>query len=236
MGVANGQFGPISAVFRIVQDTNPSVGTLEVTSPQVFTPGAIFVIAGFGVLLAMPVMVSFLAVTVIKLGIFTALLPISTLAVTAFFLPLGLGNPMVRKLVRSVNPEVKEAKDGFIVQMTLCPRIRSGLRALIEDADDLGYLSFTEAELIFQGDSVRLRIPWQQITEVRPQNIGWRGRYLYGSRIRIAVAGIPNVEAVMLSERSSLLLPTSKRVTRRLHERICAGRDSARDTENSSTI
>lgn len=225
----------ICGFWEVVQDTNPSVSNLEITSPQVFTPGAIFVIAGFGVLLSMPVMCSLLAVTVIKLGMLSLLIPLLTLAVTAYFLPFALGNPIVRKLVRSVNPQVDEVKDGFIVQMTLSPRIRTGLRALIEDADDLGYLGFTESELIFQGDSVRLRIPWEQIAEVRPQNIGWRGRYLYGSRIRITVAGISNAAAVTFSERSSLLLPTSKRITKKLYERISAGRESASNSEKSPT-
>ncbi len=155
---------------------------VEITSPRAFTSGAIFVIAGCGVLLVAPVLASLLAVTLIKLGMLTVLI---------------------------------------------------GLRALVEDADDLGYLSFTDSELIFQGDSVRLRIPWRQISAVRPQNIGWRGRYLYGSRIIISVTGIPNVDAVAFSERSSLLLPTSKRITKKLRERICAGKDSARTEEKS---
>lgn len=184
-------------------------------------------IAACGLLLAVPVMLSLLAVTVIKLGFLTLLLPLLALAVTAYFLPFGLGNPVVRKLVHSVNPQILELRDGFIVQMTLAPRIRSGLRALIEDADDLGYLEFTDSELIFQGDSVKLRIPWEQITEVRPQNIGWRGRFVYGSRIWISVSGMPQLQAVAFSERSSLLLPASKRITRSLCERICAGRKGA---------
>lgn len=219
-----------------MHDANPSIGNVEVTSPQAFTPGAIFVISACGVLLATPVMASLLAVTVIKLGILTVLIPAATIAVTAYFLPFGLGNPIVKKLVRSVNPNANEEQDSFIVQMTLCPRIRSGLRAFIEDADDLGYLRFTDSELLFQGDSVRLRIPWKQITDVRPQNIGWRGRYVYGSRLIITVAGMANVEALMLSERTSLLLPTSKRITRKLHQRICAGRESARNAEKPAAI
>lgn len=178
-------------------------------------------------------MVSLLAVTVIKLGILTLLLPLLTLGVTAYFLPFGLGNPVVKKLVRSVNPQVRETEDDFIVQMTLSPRIRSGLRALIEDADDLGYLTFTESDLVFRGDSVRLRIPWGRIVDVRPQNIGWRGRFLYGCRIRIVVAGMPQLQAVTFSERSSLLLPSSKRITRMLRERIRAGKDSALNAEKS---
>jgi len=199
---------------------------VEIASPKAFTSAAIFVIAGCGVLLVAPVLASLLAVTLIKLGVLTALIPLLTIAVTAYFLPFGLGNPVVKRLVRSRKLDASE--DGFIVQMTLSPRIRSGLRAVIEDADDLGYLSFTGSELIFQGDSVRLLIPWGQITEVRPENIGWRGRYLYGSRIKITVVGIPNVEAVTFSERASLLLPTSKRITRKLRERICAGKNSAK--------
>ena len=217
-----------------MQDVSPSVGNVEVTSPKVFTWAAIFVIAGCGVLLATPVLASLLAVTVIKLGLLTAAIPLFAIAVTAYFLPFGLGNPVVKRLVRS--RKLDAGKDGFIVQITLSPRIRSGLRAVIEDADDLGYLSFTGSELIFQGDSVRLLIPWGQIAEVRPENIGWRGRYLYGSRIRITVVGIPNVEAVTFSERASLLLPTSKRITRKLRERICAGKDSARTEEKSPAI
>lgn len=205
---------------------------VEITSPKAFTSGAILIIAGCGVLLVAPVLASLLAVTVIKLGMLTLLIPLLTIAVTAYFLPFGLGNPIVRRLVRSRKLDAGE--DGFIVQMTLSPRIRSGLRALVEDADDLGYLSFTDSELIFQGDSVRLRIPWRQISEVRPQNIGWRGRYLYGSRIRISVTGISNVDAVAFSERSSLLLPTSKQITKKLRQRICAGRDSVRTEETSS--
>jgi hypothetical protein len=185
-------------------------------------------------LLIAPVLISLLAVTVIKLGVLTLLIPLLTLAGTAYFLPLGLGNPVVRKLVRSQKLDTSE--NGFIVQMTLSPRIRSGLRALVEDADDLGYLSFTDSELAFEGDSVRLRIPWTKITEVRPQNIGWRGRYLYGSRIKITLAGIANVEAVRFSERASLLLPTSKRNTRKLRERICAGKDSVRSEQEVPAI
>jgi hypothetical protein len=217
-----------------VQDTNPGIGNVEITSPKAFTSAAIFIIAGCGVLLITPVMASLLAVTLIKLGMFTVLIPLLTIAVTAYFLPFGLGNPVVRNLVRS--QKLDAGDDGFIVQMTLSPRIRSGLRAVIEDADDLGCLSFTGSEMIFRGDSVWLRIPWSQISEVRPRNIGWRGRYLYGSRIIITVAGIPNVEAVTFSERSSLLLPTSKRITRKLRERICAGVDSVRTGQKPAII
>jgi hypothetical protein len=227
----NLNLGAIFAALGGVQEAIITGENVEITPPKSFTSGAILIIAGCGLLLVAPVLASLLAVTVIKLGMLTVLIPLFTIAVTAYFLPFGLGNPIVRRLVRS---KLNVSNDGFIVQMTLSPRIRSGLRALIEDADDLGYLSFTDSELIFQGDSVRLRIPWRQISEVRPQNIGWRGRYLYGSRIIISVIGIPNVDAVAFSERSSLLLPTSKQITKKLCKRICAGKDAVR-TQSSAT-
>jgi hypothetical protein len=46
-------------------------------------------------------MASLLAVTLIKLGALTVLIPLLTIAVTAYFLPFGLGNPVVRNLVRA---------------------------------------------------------------------------------------------------------------------------------------
>jgi hypothetical protein len=226
---SQGSIGAISAALVVpVQAMSSSIESVEVTSPKAFTPRTIVVIAACGLLLVTPVLISLMAVTLIKLGILTFLIPAGVIAFTAYFLPVGLGNPVVTRLVRSLRIDANEEMDGFIVQITMSPRIRSGLRAVIEDADDLGYLSFTDSGLVFQGDSVRLRIPWKQISDVRPQNIGWRGRYLYGPRIKICVAGIPNVEAVAFSERSSLLLPTSKRVTRKLRERINAGMQSAR--------
>ena len=82
---------------------------------------------------------------------------------TAFFLPFGLGNTHVARLVRSLNPGASRDEDGFIVQLTVSPRLRSGLRALLEDADDIGYLTFAANELRFQGDSVKLSAPWEDI-------------------------------------------------------------------------
>ncbi len=208
-----------------------SVENVEVASPKAFTSRAILLIAVFGVLLVMPVLISLMVVTLIKLSLLTFLIPLAVMAVTAYFLPFGLGNPVVRHLVRSLGVGAND-EEGFVVQMTMSPRIRSGLRAVIEDADDLGFLTFTNSELVFQGDSVRLRIPWRQITEVRLQNIGWRGRYLYGSRIKITITGIPNLETISFSERSSLLLPTSKRITKQLRERITAGMESPQSQQD----
>ena len=67
---------------------------------------------------------------------------------------------------------------------------------------------------------VKLAVPWKDIQLVRPQNIGWRGLFVYGRRIKIVVSGWPEVESFEFAERSSWVLPASRAITRRLYERL----------------
>lgn len=194
----------------------------EIARPRLFTAGAVAVISAYGILMITPIFSAIIVVSVIKLGILTVLIPLLALAATAFFLPFGLGNAHVARLVRSLNPVAGQNGDGFIVQLTVSPRLRSGLRALLEDADDIGYLTFAGNELYFQGDSVKLSVPWENIQLVRPRNIGWRGLYVYGRRIKLVVSGWPEVESFEIAERSSWLLPASRTITRKLYERLSA--------------
>lgn len=173
----------------------------------------------FGLLLAAPVMVSVLYVSLLTFGVWTVLIPCLVVAMTVIFLPLGFGNPYVAKVVRSLHP-ASEDGEGFIVQLRLSPRIRAGLRAIMEDADDVGCLSATEDAIVFAGDSVRLCVPRSSIEEVRVQNVGLRGLYVYGGRVAVRVRGLPGVEVVEFTERCSWLLPGSWRISRRLQERF----------------
>ena len=106
------------------------------------------------------------------------------------------------------------------MQLSLSPRLRSGVRALLEDADDIGYLTFTGKGFSFQGDSVQLSVPWENLQLVRPQNIGWRGLYVYGRRIKLVISGWPELESFEVAERSSWLLPASRTITRELYQRL----------------
>ena len=194
--------------------------TIEIAKPRLFTAGAVAIVSAYGILLATPFLISVLVISVIQFGILTVLIPLLVVAATAYFLPFGLGNTHVTRLVHSLNPAAAKDEDGFIVQLTLSPRLRTGLLALLEDADDIGYLSFTGTGLLFQGDSVKLSIPLDSIEQVRPQNIGLRGLYVYGRRIRLVVSDLPQAEAFEFAERSSCLLPTSRTITRKLYQRL----------------
>ena len=204
-----------------------SAPTIEFTQPKLFTAGAVATVNAYGVVLAMPLFFSILVVSVIKFGILTALIPLLVVAATAYFLPFGLGNTHVTRLVRSLHPAAGKDESGFIVQLTLSPRLSSGLRAILEDADDIGYLSFTGTGLVFQGDSVQLSIPFDRITRVQPQNVGLRGRFVYGRRIRVVISGLAEIESIEFAERSSWLLPTSRAITRKLCQRLRAAAPQA---------
>ena len=195
---------------------------IEITQPRLFTAGAVVVASAYGILLAVPFCISVLVISTVRLGIHTALIPLLVVMATAYFLPFGLGNTYITRLVRSLNRSAGQSEDGFIVQLTLSPRIRSGLRAVLEDADDIGYLSFSGTELLFQGDSVKLTVPFDCIKQVRPQNIGLRGLFVYGRRITVLVSGLPEIESFEFAERSSCLLPASRTIASKLYARLSA--------------
>jgi hypothetical protein len=196
--------------------------TIEIAQPRLFTTGAVAVVSAYGILLVVPFFIAILIVSLIKFGLLTVLIPFMVVAATAYFLPFGLGNAHVTRLVKSLHPAAGQGEDGYIVQLTLAPRIRSGFRAILDDADDIGCLSFTGSELLFQGDSVTLSVPFDHLEEVRPQNIGLRGLFVYGRRIKVVASGLPDISAFEFAERSSWFLPDSRRITRKLSARLSA--------------
>jgi hypothetical protein len=204
----------------VQESVSSRTAKIEIGQPRLFTLGAVLIVTAYGAVLAVPFVIAIMVVSVLKLGIMTVLIPAVAIAWAALFLPFGRGNPYVAHLVRALKPVGAKPFEGFVVQVIVSPRIRSGLRALLEDADDIGYLSFTNSELLFQGDSISLSAPYDCIKEVRPPNAGLRGPFVGGQRIAVIVAGLPNVTSLEFAERSSWLLPTSRRITKQLHQHL----------------
>jgi hypothetical protein len=196
---------------------NPSSSpepAFQVASPREFKLGALFAINAYGVLLATPVVFAVLAVTVMRLSVLTFLLPLLTLAFATFFLPFGFGNACVTRLVRRSLPP--PAPDSRVVQLTTNPRMHAGVRAVLEDADDVGWLTITDTHLRFDGDSVRLALPLSDIQEIRLRNIGFRGFFLSASRLCVTSLKLGGLKSVEFSERSTMALPRSRKTTREL--------------------
>jgi hypothetical protein len=195
---------------------------IEIVPPARFGVGAQLAVNACGMVLVLPVLAAVLVMSLGKFTLRNLLLPLAAIGATAYFLPFGLGNAYLSRMVRVLNPAAGKDPDGFIVQLTLSPRIRSGLWAELEDADDIGCLRLTETELVFEGDSVKVSLPYTQIGRVRSRNIGLRGLFLYGRRIVVEISGFPKVSALEFAERSSWVLPASRRTTQRLWERLSA--------------
>lgn len=203
---------------------------IEISKPRRFGVLSILTKYVFSFLLAIPLVAAFFILSTVRnLGQFwTLAVPLLALAATVYFLP-SLGNVYVRWVLRGVRAQMTDnSRQTPIVQITLCPRIRSGFRALIEDADDVGYLSLTESELQFHGDSLQVILPFEQLKAVHGENVGLRGAYLSGGRIRLDISGRDDFEAIEIAERTSLVLPASRRITRNLFEQI-----KARATRNT---
>jgi len=192
---------------------------LEVAAPKRFDLSTVLRLNAYGLVLAVPVLLSVLVMSALPFGLMPALLPIAAIVLGSFFLSLGFGNRLVTRLVQD-QAGAKPGPNHFIVQATFSPRIRSGLRGVLEDADDLGLLSFSDSELVFKGDSVTLRAPFGCFRSVRRQSLGLRGLYLYGDRVAAELEGLPGIKQVAFAERSSLIIPTSRKLTKQLHEKI----------------
>lgn len=215
---------------------------IETRAPRLFKTAAVLVIWSYGILLIVPVAAAFLAITMMRLNWWTTLVPLFTLAATAWFVPLGQGNSYIARRLRGLGGASSSLLAGgaaYVVQLSLNPRLRKGLRASLEDADDFGYLSFGEDSVTFAGDSISLNVPYANIKHVSQQNVGLRGRFVYGPRVTIAVEGLSGTEVLEFAERSSTFIPQSKRIARELvhrFERAREGRDhSSSSSSNSSS-
>ena len=198
--------------------SNPA--TITVSEPRLFNGRAVALVNGYGLLICPPILIAVVAVSFIPLGYLTALLPLLAFALTAYLLPFGFGNSYVTSLVERLGVPAGSGKQCFVVQLTLSPRIRKGLRALLEDADDIGYLTIADDQLIFQGDSVQLDLPFARIQRVQPRNAGLRVPFIHGWRIQLEVTGLPGVDSVEFAERSSLVLTRSWRIANQIKQSL----------------
>ena len=193
---------------------------IAIVPPARFGAGAQWAVHACGLGLVLPVLASVLVMSLGRFAPWSLLLPLAAIAGTAYFLPMGLGNACLARVARSLDPAAGIDPDSFIVQLTLSPRVRSGLWAELEDADDIGCLRLTESGMVYEGDSVKVSLPYSQIGRLRSRNIGLRGLFIYGRRIVVEISGHPKVSALEFAERSSCVLPASRRTTQRLWDRL----------------
>ena len=188
---------------------------------KLFSSRAILISSLYGFILMLPVVVAIMGVTLLQFGVWTFLVPLAVIGAATYFLPLGFGNPYVTRLVQPLRPPSVQPQDLFVVQFSTAPRIRSGPMALLEDADDIGVLAFTDSTMEFYGDSVRLSVPFDEIKDLRQRNAGFRALFAYGNQLAFQVPSL-NGAGFRFAERSSRVLPSSRKIADRMYQQLKA--------------
>jgi len=196
---------------------------MEIANPRFFTSRACWIINLFSLVLLIPLAMALalmaLAVTFVPpvyAGLFSVFALMAALFCMIFVFPTGLANPYVKRLVESHPEHAGNASNSFISQLALSPRLYSGIRRFVEDADDVGGLQISESDFFFHGDSLELRVPFHCITQVEKRNVGWRGLWICGPRITVGFSGRPPNHTVEFCERSALTVVSHRRRTAKM--------------------
>lgn len=84
----------------------------------------------------------------------------------------------------------------------------------MEDADDVGLLWFSEESLFFQGDHISLKVPYAKIKAFSRHNVGSRGLWICGQRIRLDVDGLADHQYVEFYERQSKTVQSARKISK----------------------
>jgi len=163
---------------------------------------------GLIILLFLGIIGGSLVILPLSLALLSILISISVF----YFTPLWGGvNFYVKLIVKRIN--LPETPNGFIFQFAADPRLFKGLRGFLEDADDIGILSLQEEALSFKGDCINLCIPYSRIESVQKYNVGWRGIWICGKRIKIKLKNYKQYNSFEFLERHSYTVPKSNMIS-----------------------
>ena len=107
------------------------------------------------------------------------------------FRPLMRGGPYVARLARRHILLPCPARRSFLVGIRLIPRLRHGLRAVLENSDDIGFLCVTDDAILLVGDQVRARIPFESVHAVKLKPVGWRRAIRFAGGAVLTSAHLP---------------------------------------------
>ncbi len=134
-----------------------------------------------------------------------------------FFLPVVLlANPYIKYIARKCSKNGSDSVFSVVCQIRLFPRVYTGFRGFMDDADDIGQLQISQGSLAFRGDHIQCFLPFGCIEKIDCKNVGWRGGWLYGHRIKIQTSVFGKYEGLELAERHSITLISSHRITNRI--------------------
>lgn len=145
-----------------------------------------------------------------------------------FFPGLGGINYYTRRFVSQMFEGSGET--GYICQVTMQPRLYRGIRAFLEDADDIGLVTLNDGVLKFRGDHSDIAITLSTDVTAELRTIGWRGLWYSGARIRLTFPGREPFHEIEFLERQCWSVKASKRLAQELYAKI---QQATRGTGNS---
>ena len=143
---------------------------------------------------------------------------LSLLGLFILLLPCVMANGYIVYLVRNHNPQYKRPDSQFVVQIRFCPRIHTGLRGRLDDADDIGLLVFLDDRFCFHGDHIRISMPYAAITAISTRNVGLAGGWICGQRIRVHSPDLLIWQHIEFLERQSWQVFASRRMATQIQD------------------
>lgn len=136
-----------------------------------------------------------------------------------FFMPaIMFANYYIKALVSHLRPI--DGETSYICQVSTLPRSCTGIRAFLEDADDVGFLSIHAGSIEFRGDHSDLTIALSNNVVVELHNVGWRGFWCAGRRVRILLLEHEEIQEIDIAERQSWTIIQSRRLALQIFEAI----------------
>lgn len=150
------------------------------------------------------------------------LIPLVSLALCScllYFAPfLFFANYYIRSIAAKLDHATSES--DCVCQIATYPRSCRGIGAFLEDADDIGVLWVGDDGIDFKGDHLYLTVPHSSVASVHLSNVGWRGLWFIGQRIRLELYESEEFHALELCERQSSTVAEARSVSLRLFKAI----------------
>lgn len=140
--------------------------------------------------------------------VFLILLSVVWVMFVRYLTPGMSGNFYYPRIIRTFVKETSGRDPSMLAQMSLSPRLRKGLRAATDSADDVGLVELGPEAFLFKGDAVSMVIPYDRIGGISRHSVGPRGFWLVRCWIRLHTDAFEDYEHVDLADASSLIKPT----------------------------
>jgi hypothetical protein len=121
-----------------------------------------------------------------------------------------------RRLLARTEPDL----NLVAVSLRGVPAVGRGIRKSLDDADDLGFLSFWKDGLTFRGDSIAVTLPYSNIVEVSFRTSGLRAFWSSDAWVRLHLNGGGGIQALDIAEGWSLSWPQARERNRGLAAKL----------------